>query len=470
LSQALPNETANPLIGRVLAERYLLREVLAEGGMATVYRATRVIAQDQVAVKVMHPHFTRDRSFGQRFRREAQIAWKLAHPSIVRVIDHGVEGQLFFMVMELLDGEDLFDVLRHEKRLDPGVARRILADVCDALAAAHAQGIVHRDLKPENVFLSRAKGAVEVKVLDFGVAKMMLPDARASNESEPVLTAMGALLGTPEYLSPEMCRGEPVGPGADLYACGALLHALLTGRPPFVTDRPLDVTMKHITETPRPPSEIVPGLDPALDAIVLRALAKQPEERQASATAFAEALRALGPLPALPATLVRGGVRTQASSEAVTLVVPPADDDATLPAQIAPERPDPPLAAVSMGETPLSRGGLRSRTPALAQPAAVVKAEPATPGRSLPRFPALDHASVPPPPPLPVEPARPVSGPPAPRTTVRPLQAPAAERSLARIMIAVVVLAATFAAGVAVGRGSATYKTRATPPVGGAVP
>src|ERR1700722_7887649 len=268
--------------------------------MATVYRATQVISQEDVAVKVMHPHLTRDRGFAQRFRREAVIAAKLTHPSVVRVLDHGAEGPLFYLVMELLTGEDVFDVLRRHRRLDTAVARRILIDVCDALAVAHAQGIVHRDLKPENVFLARAAdGSLAVRVLDFGVAKMMLPEDRASGDSEPIFTAMGTILGTPEYISPEMCRGEVVGPGADLYACGVLLYALLTGRPPFVTEKPLEVTMKHIAETPRPPSEHLPGLDPALDAIVLRALAKHPQDRQPSAAALADALRALGPAPPL---------------------------------------------------------------------------------------------------------------------------------------------------------------------------
>src|SRR5271170_5536274 len=165
------------LVGRVFSGRYLLREVIAEGGMATVYRASQVISGQAIAVKVMHTHLTRERGFAQRFRREAVIAARLAHPGVVRVIDHGAEGGHFFLVMELLSGEDLFDVLRRHRRLDAAVARRVIIEVCDALVEPHSQGIVHRDLKPENVFLTRAgDGELAVKVLDFGVAKMMLPD------------------------------------------------------------------------------------------------------------------------------------------------------------------------------------------------------------------------------------------------------------------------------------------------------
>jgi serine/threonine-protein kinase len=328
------------LVGRVLAGRYLLREIVAAGGMATVFRATRVVAEDEVAVKVMHPHLTRDRGFAQRFRREAKIAWQLDHPSIVRVIDHGVEGPLYFLVMELLDGEDLGSVLERHKRLPEAVARRIVVDVCEALVEAHGQGIVHRDLKPENVFLTRTADGDEVvvKVLDFGVAKLMWPEERTV-DSDPVFTALGALLGTPEYLSPEMCRGEAVGPPADLYACGVLLYALLTGQPPFVTAKPLEVTMKHVSEEPVPPRRHLPDIDPRLDAIILQALAKRPEHRQASAAVLAGALDALGPAPPLPTSLLATSPRPRHSSEAPTLALPPDSGPVSRPptADAAPE-------------------------------------------------------------------------------------------------------------------------------------
>jgi serine/threonine-protein kinase len=391
------------LVGRIFSGRYLLREVIAEGGMATVFRATQMISGQAVAVKVMHSHLTRERGFAQRFRREAVIAARLGHPGVVRVIDHGAEGGHFFLVMELLSGEDLFDVLRRHRRLDEAVARRVIIEVCDALVEPHSQGIVHRDLKPENVFLTRAgDGELAVKVLDFGVAKMMLPDESASGDSEPVFTSVGALLGTPEYISPEMCRGEVVGASADLYACGVLLYALLTGRPPFVTERPLDVTVKHIFDVPVPPSDHVPGLDPALDAIVLQALAKQPRDRQPSAEALSAALRALGPVPPLSVALLGDSTSLRHSPESMTLAH---------------------AVTVSLP----SEAGHETSPP----PAPVVSSEPPAPPMAAP------------------------SVAPSPLTVRRPAPSPAG-RAAVRWVLTAVVLLATFLAGVAVGRWSTT--------------
>ncbi len=393
-------EPPSSLLGRIFGGRYLLRNIVAEGGMATVYRAKQVLGGSDVAIKVMHPHLTRDRDFAQRFRREAVIAGRLTHPGMVRVMGHGAEGPLFFLVMELLSGQDLFDVLRRQGRLDEAVARRVVIEVCDALAEPHAQGIVHRDLKPENVFLTRTgEGTLAVKVLDFGVAKMMLPQERADGEGDSVLTAMGAILGTPEYISPEMCRGEAVGLGADIYACGILLYALLTGRPPFATERPLDVTMKHILDVPRTPSEVVPGLDPALDAIILKALAKQPHDRQASAGALAEALRAVGPAPPLDASLLGDS--------------PPG---ATLP---------PPTPRHTTASSTLAHAVTVS-------------------------LPSLDDLEIPPPSAM----AHVAAPAPVPVTSRLPTPRPAPAASV-RGAIAVAVLVATFFAGVAVGRGTA---------------
>jgi serine/threonine-protein kinase len=336
------------LVGRELGGQYRIRMIIAEGGMATVYRATDLRSGADVAVKVMHSRLTLDRGFALRFKREGLIARRLTHPSIVRVLDHGVDGHLYSMVMELLDGEDMFDVLVRRKRLAEAMARRIVIEICEALQEAHALGIVHRDLKPENVFLCHAgAGELRVKVLDFGVAKMLLPEERNVDDAEPVLTAMGTLLGTPEYLSPEMCRGETVGPGADIYACGVLLYALITGRPPFVTEDPIHVTLKHMEEEPLPPSWFVPGLEPALDAVVLKALAKQPEARQPSAAALAEALAALGPAPPLPADLLGGGAVPRATPEAPTLSVPTGRS-------VAPPAPPPPSPAPERIEVPPS--------------------------------------------------------------------------------------------------------------------
>jgi len=407
VSQALPQPPPEAsLSGRTLGGRYRLGEVVAEGGMATVYRATPIEGGPTVAVKVMHPYLTRERNFAQRFRREAVIAGRLTHAGVVRVLDYGADGGLFYLVMDLLSGADLFDVLRRHQRLDPAVARRVLIEVCEALVEPHSQGIVHRDLKPENVFLARGDGGVlTVKVLDFGVAKMMLPEPAGEGDSDPVLTAMGTLLGTPEYISPEMCRGEGVGPSADLYSCGVLLYALLTGRPPFVTERPIDVTVKHLFEAPRPPSEHVPGLDPALDAVILRALAKTPEERQPSARALADALRALGPTAPLSATLLGDSAWTAPSVPRHAPDSPTLAHAATVAMSAFVEQAAPP--------SPLPVAGM----PALLEtPAAVA-------------------------PPFALAPVPPSASPRAPTPAVR-------------WAVAVAVLLATFAAGVLVGRWS----------------
>ena len=460
LNRALQLQAGASLAGRVLSGRYLLQEVVAEGGMATVYRATQVGTRGEVAVKVMHPHLTRDRGFAQRFRREALIAGRLSHASIVRVVDHGAEGGVFFLVMEMLDGEDVSDLLRRRHRLDESVARRIVIEVCDALAEAHGQGIIHRDLKPENVFLAReGEHAVRVKVLDFGVAKMMLPEEYSAGDSEPVFTAIGSLLGTPEYLSPEMCRGEVVGPRADLYACGVLLYALITGRPPFVTDRPLEVTLKHIGEAPLPPRQLVPDLDPALDAVILQALAKQPQQRQASAATLAEALRALGPAPPIPALLL-GAQRPRYAPEAVTIV---SASSPTLPVAQVPTLVvvAPPMTAGPPVTTPVeTRAPVETRRPPMPlAPPAVMTAPVAI--TEAPRTPAVvaapavmaAPARLPLPPPV-AWPVRTIEERPGPRVRTPPV---------ALVLLVAVLLSVTFLAGFAVGRHSTFSQPQGAP-------
>ncbi len=262
--------------------------------MATVFRALEEGVRP-VAVKVMHREHHRDDSLVARFKREATLAGRLAHRNIVKVLDHGSDGDVCFLVMELLEGEDLFDRLARERTLDAPTAMRIAAEVCDALEVAHREGIVHRDLKPENLFLTREPGGGEgLRVLDFGIAKRsgILP-RRARDTSTPNLTMVGTLLGTPEYMSPEQCKAEPPGPRSDLYACGALLYTMLTGRPPFVGRNPVEVAARHIGLAPAPPSALQPGLDPRLEALVLKALAKDPDDRPASAFELGAALRAL---------------------------------------------------------------------------------------------------------------------------------------------------------------------------------
>lgn len=264
--------------------------------MATVFRATSLDDMTPVAVKVMRPELAEDPSFVARFKREASLSKRMSHPNIVRTLDFGAEGATPFIVMELLEGEDLFEKLSRERRLDEREAASIAGDVCDALAHAHDIGVVHRDLKPENVFLAQLKdGSRAVKVLDFGVAKAHKRALRREGISTPDLTVVGAVLGTPEYMSPEQCRSEMPGPLSDIYSCGAMLYAMLVGRPPFVGGNPVLVAARQVGEEPEAASALRPGLTPALEALVMAMLAKDPDARPVSAASLREELRALLP-------------------------------------------------------------------------------------------------------------------------------------------------------------------------------
>jgi serine/threonine-protein kinase len=286
--------TPSSLVGHRLAGRYRIEAVIAKGGMGTIFRATQLQEPREVAVKVMREDLAQDRSFVSRFRREARFAARLSHPNLVRVMDSGAEGGTYFLVMELLRGEDLFSLLARERRLDERAAVDIMSDVCAALAEVHGHGIVHRDLKPENIFLTRsASGARVVKVLDFGIARRAEEPARRVGTSTPNLTIIGAMIGTPEYMSPEQCRGERPGPAADVYACGALLYAMITGHPPFTGENPVLVAARQVGEQPTPPSELRPTLNRHLEEVVLRALSKDPRDRYQDAIALGRSLGAL---------------------------------------------------------------------------------------------------------------------------------------------------------------------------------
>jgi serine/threonine-protein kinase len=310
-------EAGRDLVGQTLGGRFRITDVIGEGSMATVYRAEQDDEPRAVAIKVMHPHLGRDPTFAKRFLREAQSAARIEHRASVRILGHGVEGPLHFLAMELLEGQDLFDTLAKERRLPEARAVAVAIEICAALEVAHAQGIVHRDLKPENVMLLRdpeRPGVDVVKVLDFGIAKVMEKE-RGADEAPPssgggppssaVLTMVGSILGTPEYMSPEQSMGWAVDARADIYSCGALLFHMLTGRAPFVGETPIEVMM-HQAESPPPlPSTIWPGIDPRLEKLVMKALAKLPENRPQSATEMRERLEALlpdlGKRPATPA-------------------------------------------------------------------------------------------------------------------------------------------------------------------------
>ncbi len=294
-----------PLIGRTLAGRFRITGFIGEGAMASVFRGVDVTQAGplaDVAVKVMHPHLVSDPTFTGRFRLEAQAAARLSHPNSVRIVDTGADGPFHFIAMELVMGRDLAEILTMERRMSPARTSRILRGVCDALATAHQQNIVHRDLKPENVMVVDAEGAPggeTVKVLDFGIAKLLdAPAGRPGDtDSGPTsaLTRVGTVVGTPAYMSPEQCRGQPVDGRSDLYTCGILLYQLITGKVPFWSENPFEIAAKQVREKPVPPSHHVDGLDPELEAVILRILSKTPSERYARAEELRDVLAALEP-------------------------------------------------------------------------------------------------------------------------------------------------------------------------------
>jgi serine/threonine-protein kinase len=261
---------------RLLSERYELGEVLGYGGMSEVHRGLDTRLGRDVAIKVLRADLARDPQFQMRFRREAQNAAALNHPAIVAVYDTGEVqtdfGPLPYIVMEYVDGQTLREIVKTTGPMTQQKVIEVMADVCAALDFSHRHSIIHRDVKPANIMINKA-GAV--KVMDFGIA-------RALGEGQNV-TQTAAVIGTAQYLSPEQARGEAVDARSDVYAAGCVLFELLTGEPPFTGDSPVAVAYQHVREDPRLPSELNPSIPPSLDAVVLKALSKNPANRYQSA-------------------------------------------------------------------------------------------------------------------------------------------------------------------------------------------
>ncbi|MEE2851239.1 MAG: Stk1 family PASTA domain-containing Ser/Thr kinase [Actinomycetota bacterium] len=260
-----------------LSDRYELGEILGFGGMSEVHLARDVRLHRDVAVKVLRADLARDPSFYLRFRREAQNAAALNHPSIVAVYDTGEAetptGPLPYIVMEYVDGVTLRDIVHTDGPLPPRRAIEIIADACQALNFSHQNGIIHRDVKPANIMISTTNA---VKVMDFGIA-------RAIADSGNSVTQTAAVIGTAQYLSPEQARGDAVDARSDVYSLGCVLYEILTGEPPFTGDSPVAVAYQHVREDPIPPSQRHEGISADLDAVVLKALAKNPDNRYQTA-------------------------------------------------------------------------------------------------------------------------------------------------------------------------------------------
>lgn len=324
--------------------------------MATVYRGfDQAEGGREVAIKIMHPHLARDEQFGKRFRREARAAKKLDHPNTVRVFDYGVDGAMAFIAMELLGGEDLEAIIRRERVLPSSRAAALIAQVASALGSAHRLGIVHRDLKPGNVMVlppGEGRAGETVKVLDFGIAKVAKVPSKLQGDttgSDSALTVAGMALGTPEYMSPEQCRGAEVDFRSDIYACGVLLYELCTGRVPFRADIHVETMLMQVRDAPRLPREIVPEVDPRLEHVIMTALSKSPTGRQQSTHELEASLLRIAASPAPPPVSARNA-----------LLLRDDPDLETAPTLVASAVREVPAAAVSGAPPPAPRAPMPS--------------------------------------------------------------------------------------------------------------
>jgi serine/threonine-protein kinase len=282
--------------GRVLSGRYRLIRPIGVGSQAAVWIAEHLALSTQVAVKLIDSSLARKDDMRERFRREATAAAQLRSAHVVQILDHGIDGDQPFIVMELLEGEDLYDRLRHRGRLTLYETSKIITQVARALTRAHAASIVHRDLKPENVFVVQNDDDEVVKVLDFGIAKVQSPDPGGSKRTE-----LGELLGTPHYMSPEQIKGlAEIDHRTDLWALGVIAYQCATGQLPFDSQGMGDLLIKIAVADPPVPSQVTPGLTPAFDGWFERACAREPKDRFQSAREMADALaRAVGIAPEL---------------------------------------------------------------------------------------------------------------------------------------------------------------------------
>ena len=301
----------------MLGGRYRVENELGRGGMAKVYRGQDTVLGRTVAIKILAPQYAEDQGFVQQFRREAQAAARISNQTIVSVFDTGSDDGVHFIVMEYVEGRTLADYLTGGGRIMPDRAIDIAIDVARALEAAHAQGVIHRDIKPGNIMLD---GQGDVKVTDFGIARV--------TATAETVAQTAAVLGTASYLSPEQAQGQPVDVRSDIYSLGCVLFEMVTGRPPFPGDSPVTVASKHVLEQPTPPSQINQDVSPDLDAVILRALAKNPANRYQSATEMREDLERVKrgqPVEATP--LLPAGVGTtqviHRDQPAQTAVLPP---------------------------------------------------------------------------------------------------------------------------------------------------
>ncbi len=287
--------------GQILDGKYRIVRLLGSGGMGSVYEGENARIHRRVAIKVLHAHVAAKADVAARFEREAQAAGRIGSEHIVEVLDLGaLEGGERYMIMELLEGEDLGSRIKRRKRLEPREAGPLMVQLLEGLAAAHDAGIIHRDLKPDNVFLTQSRGQELVKILDFGVSKFSALDRESMS-----MTSTGAVMGTPYYMSPEQARGAKIDPRSDVYSVGVVMYQAVTGRVPFDAETFNELVFKIALEAPPPVETLVANVEPGFAAILNRAMARDPDQRFQSAREFQQALvQWLSASP--PATLAGG--------------------------------------------------------------------------------------------------------------------------------------------------------------------
>jgi serine/threonine protein kinase len=321
-------KSGDELVGQMLTDRYRIDERISEGGMGTVYRATHVLMDKRVAIKVLHPSLAADDKIVARFSREARAASRISHPHALNVTDFGESPSgVVFLVMEYLDGRTLKEVIHADGPMPVARVVEIIKQVAGALDAAHAEGVVHRDLKSDNIMLIEgANGSDWAKVLDFGIAKIK----ETAGHTDPGLTAPNLIIGTPQYMSPEQCsQASEIDSRSDIYSLGVIIYEMLTGHVPFTGESPTAIMMQHLQAPPPSVLEERDDLPPQVGMVITSALAKRPEDRFQTAGELSEALSAAA-VGQMPERAVSAAATNPAasSSETSRIVVPTDSNEA----------------------------------------------------------------------------------------------------------------------------------------------
>lgn len=310
------------LVGKTLDKRYTILECIGGGGMANVYRAQDTLLDRPVAVKVLRPQFTGDDQFVRRFRNEAQAAARVSHPHIVNIYDVGKDEDVYYIVMEYIQGETLKEYIERKNILSTDEAVSIALQICEALDHAHQNNLIHCDIKPHNILLG--KGG-RVKVTDFGIARAV---------TSATMTQTGTIIGSVHYISPEQAKGGVASVHSDIYSLGIVLYEMLTGQVPFSGESPIGVALKHLQEEIVPPMQLNPDIPPMLEAVILKAVAKEPDKRYPSITSM------MHDLEVVQATFRDGDTRRLAKVDFPTQILPHLDQTENPTAQKLPEKKD----------------------------------------------------------------------------------------------------------------------------------